>query len=198
MTITSGRLHRVDIKINISFERKSTSTSERTLRARMDLESIMIYLTMKHLGPLDIQAEINNILGQNTVGYSTITRYLRKRNFPHSSESAEEEAEIESCGTIGRAIRQGLNEQPFASFQQLAKRTLILATAIQYHLVDRITYKIKHCKLVPHRLSAARKEKQKQKQKQKQTRVTISRRLLDLLHSLQHQGWKYLVTLDEA
>jgi deoxycytidine triphosphate deaminase len=33
---------------------------------------------------------------------------------------------------------------------------------------------------------------------QKQTRVATSRRFLDLLGSVQHQGWKYLVTLDEA
>jgi hypothetical protein len=31
-----------------------------------------------------------------------------------------------------------------------------------------------------------------------QTRVATSKRLLDLLGSVQHQGWKYLVTLDEA
>jgi hypothetical protein len=42
--------------------------------------------------------------------------------------------------------------------------------------------------MVPHRLSEA----------QKQTRVSISKPLLDLLGSVEHQGWKDLVTLDEA
>jgi hypothetical protein len=44
----------------------------------MDLESITLYLAMKHLGMLEIHAEINNVLGQGIVGYSTTTRYLRK------------------------------------------------------------------------------------------------------------------------
>jgi hypothetical protein len=117
-----------------------------------------------------------------------ITRYLQQRSFPHSSESAGEEPEMGSCDSIDRAILQAFNEQPFSSLRQLAKRTLIPATTIRCHLVDKMGYKIKHCKCVPHRRSAA----------QKQTRVTISRSLLDLLHSLQHQSWKYLVTLDEA
>jgi hypothetical protein len=154
----------------------------------MDLESITLSLAMKYLGALEIHAEINSVLGQDTVGYSTITRYLRKRSFPHSSESGEEEPEIGSCDPIDRVILQALNEQPFASLRQLAKRILIPVTTIRYYLVDRMWYKIKHYKWLPNRLSAA----------QKQTRVTISRSLLDLLHSLQHQGWKYVVTLDES
>jgi hypothetical protein len=62
MSITPGRLHRVYIKINISFERESPFTSEQTFRARMDLESIMLYLAMKYHGALEIHAEINNVL----------------------------------------------------------------------------------------------------------------------------------------
>jgi hypothetical protein len=96
----------------------------------MDLESITLYLTMKHLGALEIHAEINNVLGQSTVGYSTITGYLEKQSFPHSSESAEEEAEVGSSDPRNLALAQALNEQPFASLRQLAKRTLIPATTI--------------------------------------------------------------------
>jgi hypothetical protein len=114
MRITSGRLHPVYLKINISFEGRSPSTSERTLKARMDLESITLYLTTKHLGALEIHAEINSVLGQGTVGYSTITRYLRKRTFPHSSESAEEEAETGSCDPIDRVIQHAYSDHLFA------------------------------------------------------------------------------------
>jgi hypothetical protein len=42
----------------------------------MDLESIKLYLAVKHLGALEIHPEINSVLGRCTVGYSTITRYL--------------------------------------------------------------------------------------------------------------------------
>jgi hypothetical protein len=50
-----------------------------------------------------------------------------------------------------------------------------------------MTYKLKNCKWAPDRLSEAQKE----------TRVATSKRLLDLLGSVQQQGWKYLVTRDE-
>jgi hypothetical protein len=49
-----------------------------TLRVRMNLESITLYLNKKHLSAVAIHAEINNILGEGTIGYSTVTRYLRK------------------------------------------------------------------------------------------------------------------------
>jgi AcrR family transcriptional regulator len=62
------------------------------------------------------------------------------------------------------------------SLQQIAKKILISLTTIWYHLVNKMGYTIKHCKCVPQRLSAA----------QKQTRVTPSRKLLHLLHSVQH------------
>jgi hypothetical protein len=65
---------------------------------------------------------------------------------------------------------------------------LIPTSTVRYRLVNKMTYKLKHCKWVPHRLSEA----------QKQTGVATSKRLLDLLGSIQHHGWKYLVTLDEA
>jgi hypothetical protein len=89
MSMTSGGLHRVYLKINTSFEHRSPSPSERTLLAKMNLESVTLYLAMEHPGALEIHAEVHDILGQGTVGYSMITRYLRKRSFPHSSESAE-------------------------------------------------------------------------------------------------------------
>jgi hypothetical protein len=83
---------------------------------------------------------------------------------------------------------QALDEQPFASLRQIAKRALIPMSTVRYRLVNKMTYKLKHCKWVPDRLSEA----------QKQTRVATSKRLLDLLGSVQHHGWKHFVTLDEA
>jgi hypothetical protein len=61
-------------------------------------------------------------------------------------------------------------------------------STLRHRLVNKMTYKLKHCKWVPHRISEA----------QKQTLVATSKRLFDLLGSVQHQDWKYLVTLDEA
>jgi hypothetical protein len=154
----------------------------------MDLESITLYLNKKHLSAVAIHAEINSVLGKGTIGYSTVTCYLRKQSFANASHLAPEEPDLGAAETIDNAILQALDEQPFASLHQIAKRTLIPMSRVRYRLVNKMTYKLKHCKRVPHRLSEA----------QNHTRVAISKRLLDLLGSVQHQGWKYLVTLDEA
>jgi hypothetical protein len=124
----------------------------------MDFESITLYFAMNHLGTVEIHTEINKILGEDTVGYSIIIRYLRKQSCSHSWKGIDEKAEIGSSDPIGRAILQVLNEQPLASLHQLAKRILISATTISYHLVDKMGYKIKHCKWVTHRQSAAQKQ----------------------------------------
>jgi hypothetical protein len=76
-----GLLHQVYFEINSIFKRTSRSIGHRTLRVRMDLESIALYLAMKHLGAVEIHREINTVLGEGTVGYSTRTRYLRKKVF---------------------------------------------------------------------------------------------------------------------
>jgi hypothetical protein len=144
----------------------------------MDLESITLYLHRKHLGTVAISTEINSVLRPGTVGYLTITRYLRKQSFLDSSSVAADEREIEGPDAIDNATHHTLDEQPFASFFQFAKRILISMSIVRYHLVIKMAYKLKHCKWVPHRLSDA----------QKRARVAISGHLLDLLHSVQHRG----------
>jgi hypothetical protein len=142
----------------------------------------------KHLLAVAIRAEINSVLGEGIIGYSTVTCYLRKQSFVNASHLAPEEPDLGAADTIDNAILQALDEQPFVSLRQIAKRTLIPMSAVRYSLVDKMTYRLKHCKWVAHRSSEA----------QKQTRVATSKCLLDLLGSVQHQGWKCLVTLDEA
>jgi hypothetical protein len=112
----------------------------------MNIESITLYLARKHFGSVEINAEVNKLLGEGSVGYSTIVRYLRMQSFLHSSEVAEEEAKIGSSQAIDPVILQVLNEQPSASLWQFARRIMIRATAIRYHLVNKMRCKIKGCK----------------------------------------------------
>jgi hypothetical protein len=147
-----------------------------------------LYLTKKHLSAVAIHAEINSVLEEGMIGYSTVTHYLRKQSFANASHLAPEEPDFGAADTIDNATLQALDEQPFASLRQIAKRTLISMSTVRSRLVNKMTYKLKYCKWIPHRLSEA----------QKRTRVAPSKRFLDQLGSVQHQGWKYLVTLDEA
>jgi hypothetical protein len=124
----------------------------------MDLESITLYLNKKHLSAVVIHAEINSVLGEGTIGYSTITRYLRKQSFANASPLAPEKPDLGAADTIDNVILQTLDEQPFASLRQIAKKTLIPMSTVRYRLVNRMTYKLKHGKWVSHRLSEAQKQ----------------------------------------
>jgi hypothetical protein len=154
----------------------------------MDLESITLYLNKKHLSAVAIHADINNVLGEGTIEYSTVSRYSRKQSFANASHLAPKDPDLGVADTINNVVLQALDEYPFASLRQIAKRALIPMSTVRYRLVNKMTYKLKHCKWVPHKLSEA----------QKQTRIAPSQRLLDLFGSVQHQGWKYLVILDEV
>jgi hypothetical protein len=117
------------------------------------------------------------------MGDSAVTRHLRRGSFPDSSEIPPEEPEIGGSDPIDDAIFQVLDEQPFVSLRELAKPILIpmmMITAIRYHFVNKMSYKLKHCKCVPHRPSAA----------QRQTRVSALARVVDLLRSVQLRGWQ--------
>jgi hypothetical protein len=134
----------VYLKINNILKRASPSIGDRTFQARMDLESLTLYLAMNHPVAVKIHAQINKVRGKDMVGYLIITRYLQKQSVPHSWELAERETKIGSSGPIDRAMPQALNTQPFASSRWLLKRTLIPLTTIRYHSINEIGYKIKH------------------------------------------------------
>jgi hypothetical protein len=60
----------------------------------MDLELITLYLNKKYLLEVAIHAEINSVLREGTIGYSTVTRSLRKQSFANVSDLAPEEPDL--------------------------------------------------------------------------------------------------------
>jgi hypothetical protein len=76
----------------------------------MYIESITLYLNKKHLSAVAIHAEINNVLGEGMIGYSTITRYLRKQSFANTLHLVPEEPGLGATDTIDNAILQALDE----------------------------------------------------------------------------------------
>jgi hypothetical protein len=76
----------------------------------MDLKSITLYLNKEHLSAVAIHAEINTVLGEGTIGYSTITHYLRKQSFANVSHLVPEEPDLGAVDTIDNAILQAFDE----------------------------------------------------------------------------------------
>jgi hypothetical protein len=87
----------------------------------MDLESITLYLNKKHLSAVAIHAEINSALREGTIGYSIVTRYLRKQSFINASHLAPEEPDLGAADIIHNAILQALDEQPLCHFARLPR-----------------------------------------------------------------------------
>jgi hypothetical protein len=76
----------------------------------MDRESITLYLNKKHFTAVAIHAEINSVFREGTIGYSTVTRYLRKQSFANASHLAPEESDLGAADTINNTILQALDE----------------------------------------------------------------------------------------
>jgi hypothetical protein len=69
-----------------------------------------LYLNKKHLSAVAIHAEINSLLGEGVIGYSTITRYLRKQSFANVLHLVPEQPDLRAVDTIDNAILQSLDE----------------------------------------------------------------------------------------
>jgi hypothetical protein len=82
----------------------------------------VLYLNKKDLTAVEIHPEVNHVLGEGNIGYSTVARYLGKQSFADSSARSPEDREIQGPDTMTNAILQGLHERPFRLVRQIAKR----------------------------------------------------------------------------
>jgi hypothetical protein len=97
------------------------------------------------------------------------------------------ESKIKEENFIDEGILGALEECPFSSLCQIAKRILIPLSTVRYHLVNFLGYRIKNIRWIPCLLSSS----------QKQTRVEMSQDLLQVLRLPKHHAWRYIVTLDD-
>ena len=154
----------------------------------MDQRSICLFLEMKGLSARAIHNELIAVLGSEAVAYSTVTKYLRLRKHPNDFAETVFIESIKEENFIDQAITLALNEEPFASIRQIARKTLLPRSTIFRHLTLSMGFVMKHLRWVPHNLS----------DDQKQMRVDKSNDLLQLLNSMKHHSWKNIVTLDES
>jgi hypothetical protein len=133
------------IEIRGIFRHISPSIDICLLGAETDMESITCDFANSILG-VAVHAEINNVLGEGILDYSTVTRRLHEKSVADSSEACTEESETEECDLIDNAILQIFDKQSFASHRQLAKPILTPMATIRHHSVSKMEYKLKHFK----------------------------------------------------
>jgi DNA-binding IclR family transcriptional regulator len=114
-----------------------------------------------------------------------VTNYLRQRHFPSTLREITDEP---AATVIDNAILDALEKQPFSSIRELAQLTCIPRSTVHRHLTQSLGFVVKHLRWVPHSLTAA----------QKAQHITLSNELLRELRSNKHQGWQFLITLNES
>jgi hypothetical protein len=102
----------------------------------------------------EIYADMNNTLGADCIGYSTVTKYLREK-VSKSMLDTDLESKIEEENFIDEGILGALEEYPFSSLCQITKRILIPLSTIRYHLVNSLGYQIRNIRWIPCLLSSS-------------------------------------------
>jgi hypothetical protein len=101
---------------------------------------------------------------------------------------AEDRAEDQGFLISDNAILETLEMMSFASIREIAKMIFIPLLTEFRRFTKSLHFVLKRLRWVPHRLSDG----------PKQARVIMLKELLELLESMRHHSWKYIVTLDEA
>jgi hypothetical protein len=109
----------------------------------------------------DVHGELITLLGLDVIGSSTVTRYLRQRQFPVIFPEPSDEPRMT---ILDDAILEALDKQPFSSVKELTKLTCIPTTTVYRHLTKSLGFVLKHLRWVPHTLMDT----------QKTQRVTLS------------------------
>jgi hypothetical protein len=68
------------------------------------------------------------------------------------------ELRIEEENFIDEGILEALEEYPFSSLRQIAKRMLIPVKTVRCHWVNSLAYQIRSIRWVPHSLSSSQKQ----------------------------------------
>jgi hypothetical protein len=153
----------------------------------MDPLSIVTYLSTKDTNAREIYADMNETLGADCIGYSTVTKYLRKK-VSRSRHLTQFLARNGRRKFIDEAILGALEECLLSSLSHITKRILIPMSTVRYHLVNSSGNRIRNIRWVPHSPSSS----------QKQARVEMSQDLFQVLRFAKRHDWKYIVILAEA
>jgi transposase len=154
----------------------------------IDLHSVVAFFHKANWTELAITHEINRVLGENTISYSTVGKYVRKFVLAAKEADTPILSTSDADFSLDDRIALVLSEEPFLSTRQIAHKVMMSKSTVHRHLTQSMRWKLRHLKWVPHTLTES----------EKVTRVQRTTELLGLLQSIKHQGWQYIVTLDES
>jgi hypothetical protein len=95
--------------------------------------------------------------------------------------------ESEGDFSLDSRITFMLSEEAFLSVRQTAKKVMMSKSIVHRYLTQTMRCKLRHLQGVPHSPTES----------EKMNRVQRATQLLELLESIRHEVWRYIVTLDE-
>ena len=120
----------------------------------MDFKSIVLYLEKKGMSATEIHNDIIGTLGPDIMGYSTITYYLRTRDYYQNSTPTKKEEKIKEEEKNQILVENALMNFPFSSIRDIAKITHIPKSTVHLILTKKLHYVLKHLRWIPHSLNS--------------------------------------------
>jgi hypothetical protein len=112
----------------------------------MDQRSICLFLPLKGLSARAVSNELPAVLGADAIAYSTVNKYLLRRQFTSILvEPPEELATID----IDQAILDALDHYSFSYIRGLGRFTCIPTITVYRHLTLSLGFAMKHLRWVP-------------------------------------------------
>jgi [histone H3]-lysine36 N-dimethyltransferase SETMAR len=155
------------------------------------IRAIIYYEWKQTKNAIKIHEKINDVLGDNTVGYSTITKWICE--FKRGRESLEGEhsgGQKQTMTTPENAVivEDIIRADPSITYHELEERTGIPRTSLQRICERQLGVRKRLCRFVPHRLT----------NDQKDLRVEICRKNLNLWKKGRSNVIDKIVTGDEV
>jgi hypothetical protein len=125
------------------------------VKDQIDLRPIVIYLSMRDMNAREIYTDMGDTLGVDRMSYSTLMKDLREKRVSKSMLDTDFEPKIEEENFIDDAIHGAVEECPFSSLCQIAKRMFIPMSTSRYHLAMSLGYRIKNIRWVSHSFSSS-------------------------------------------
>jgi hypothetical protein len=111
------------------------------------IRSIFLFLALKELLARAVDNELTAVHGADAIASSTVTKYLRQRQFTSILVDPPEEPVII---VIDQAIIDALEHCPFSSIQEPACFTCIQIAPVRRHLTQSLDFVVKHLHWDPH------------------------------------------------
>jgi hypothetical protein len=107
----------------------------------MGFRPIDAYLSMKDMSAREIYADMNDTLRADCIGYPTVTKSLKEHGISKWMLDTDFGPKIEEENFIDEIILAVLEEWPFSSLHQIAKRMLIPMNRVRYDLINSLGYR---------------------------------------------------------